>query len=122
NVPVSLTARDRFPPHLRPQLPPLLGKPFGSSPGLVDPVINRDPHGHTLHPLRDEYQPRPNATSAANWTRVLTSDGKGHAVAEVENLLKLELKLIVRTHPVLVEATDRRYTLEARTERRRVPD
>ena len=62
-----------------------------------------------------------NVASAANWTGVLVSHGKNDSVAEVANLLRLELKLLVSADPILKHATDRRLTLvSAQPNRRQV--
>ena len=48
---------------------------------------------------------------------------KGHPIAEIVNLLCLHPEILIRTHPVLVEAANRRQTLEhPQPHRRHVPD
>src|SRR5437016_1253674 len=61
--------------------------------------------------------------SAVSRTCVLATRSKNDSVPEVENLLKLEVKLIVGVEPVLKEATHRRPTLvAAQPSRREVED
>jgi ketosteroid isomerase-like protein len=61
--------------------------------------------------------------SAVSRPCFLSTRSKNDSVAEVENLLKLELKLLVSVEPVLKEATNRRLTLvAAQPSRRQVED
>jgi len=75
---------------------PLLREAFGCSTGLVDVLVARDPHYFAVSPcvnLRDSLS---NVTRAAHRTAVHRKDAERDSVAEVDNLLRVNLELIVR--------------------------
>src|SRR5439155_383958 len=64
------------------------------------------------HPEEDPSLALSKVTGAANRTPVLDDHSKHNPVAEVADLLKLEVQFLVRVKPVLKEATNRRTALE----------
>src|SRR5205814_4333586 len=68
-----------------------------------------------LDPYGDGCVAHLNLTAAAMRTALLVDYGKSDSVAEVENLLKLHPKLVVRAHKVSEKLTNRRHALEAGT-------
>src|SRR5438093_1082020 len=104
------------------RLPPALSKPLGGSAGLLDVPTERHLYDQAVHPLPDNTGTQSNLTTAANKTAFLDDHGKYDSVAEVQNLLLSEPKLLVAGEPVLEEATDRRNALTGGRQDRGFPD
>src|SRR5271154_5720116 len=100
-------------PHALPRhrLPSLLGEAFSASTGLVDVDVVRLPRDHAIHPNARRCVAELNAAGAANRAAALDDHRKCHSIAEVQDLLQLDLELLVSVQPILKEATDLGRTL-----------
>src|SRR5207245_9638519 len=99
---------------VRHRLPPLLGEAFGGSTGLVDVRlgVDGDLDYQAVLPQERPTVPLLDIALAADQTVVRVEDVEGEAIAEVENLLRVELHLVVRREPVLQEGAERRHAIE----------
>src|SRR5438046_3032716 len=84
---------------------------------LVRVGVVRDAHDHALYPHTDHCVAQSNFTAAANETGFLDDHGKYDSVAEVQNLLLFDPKLLVTGEPVFPVAPDCCYALKGHFER-----
>jgi hypothetical protein len=96
---------------LRQRLPPFLGEPFGGGAGLVE-VGNGKARDQTSHPDVDPSLSLPNVTGGASRPSLLEDHSKHNSVAEVVDLLKLELQFLIHAEPALNEGTNRGLAFE----------
>jgi hypothetical protein len=96
----------------RHRLPPRLDEPLGRCTGLVDVGVVSASHDHPLRPYQHGRVAHVDKAGAPSGATALADDSKDHSVAEVKNLLRLDLKLRIRADPVLKEATYCGQTLE----------
>src|SRR6202035_1759220 len=88
-----------------------LGEAFGGGTGLVD-VGSGKARDQTLHPDVDPSLSLPNVARDASRPSLLEDHSKHNSVAEVVDLLKLELQLLIHAEPALNEGTNRRLAFE----------
>src|SRR5439155_5440779 len=86
--------------------------------------IVREAHYQALYPYGDNRVAQSNRTTAPNRTGSLDDWAKRDPIAEVKNLLRLDLKLLVTGVPVFPETAYRNVTLEGAQSAKRihVPD
>src|SRR5438270_8838043 len=93
------------------RLPPFLVNAFGDSTGLVA-VGSGKARDQTSHPDVDPSLSLLNVTGDASRPGLLEDYSKHNSVAEVVELLKLELQFLIHAEPALNEATNCRLAFE----------
>src|SRR5438067_13077324 len=95
----------------RRRLPPFRSEAFGGSAGLVD-VGSGKARDQTCHPDVDPSLSLLNVTGDASRPSLLEDHSKHNSVAEVVDLLKLELQFLIQAEPALNEGTNCRLAFE----------
>src|ERR1700726_2634217 len=91
---------------LRHRLRPILGEALGGGTGLVD-LGDGNAGDQTSHPDVDPSLSLPNVTGDTSRPGLLEDHSKHNSVAEVVDLLKLELQFGIHAEPAVKEGTNR---------------